>query len=120
MLICSVSMVGCAGSGGYYVSSPAVRVYQTVERVPVNRYSANVYYGGYYRGPSQRDLIQQEMNQRQIDAAQMNERVSGVMGPNRYSGRLLNYQNQIRETNARMQNPWLQYFSNSNYYGPCY
>jgi hypothetical protein len=113
MLICSVFMVSCAYTTPY-PSSRVVAVYQTVNRVPVNRLPVMT---GYYRGPSQRDLIQQELNQRQINAAQMNEVVSGVMGPNCYSAGLLNYQNQTREVNARMQNPWLQHFSDSNYYG---
>ena len=45
-----------------------------------------------------RDLVQQELNQRQIEAAQMNELMGGVYGPNnRYSASLLDYQNHNRE-----------------------
>jgi hypothetical protein len=56
-------------------------------------------------------LIQQELNQRQINAAQMNETLGGMYGPNRGSAALLDYQNELREVNARMQNPWNGHFA---------
>lgn len=58
-----------------------------------------------------RDRIQEDLAERQIQAAQMNEYVSGVYGPgNPYSAALLDYQNQNREVNALMQNPWNGFF----------
>lgn len=58
-----------------------------------------------------RDQIQIDLAERQIQAAQMNEYVSGVYGPgNPYSRALLNYQNRNREINAGIQNPWNNFF----------
>lgn len=123
LLLSSVSLIGCASQSPYYSSPRVVQVYETVEEVPVNNISANFNFGGYsrptrvynvprsYYRSCNRDLIQQELNQRQIDAAQMNEVVSGVYGRNRVSAALLDYQNDLRETNARIQNPWNGHFS---------
>ena len=65
-----------------------------------------------YRSCSIRDRIQEDLAQRQIEAAQMNEMMSGVYGPgNPYSAALLDYQNRNREVNAMLQNPWNSFFS---------
>lgn len=75
-------------------------------------------YYSYYPAPRiHRDDVQIALNQAQIEAAQMNELMSGVYGPeNRYSAALLRRQNYLRETNANLQNPWNSFFQTRNYY----
>jgi hypothetical protein len=122
LLLTSVSLIGCA-SPSYYRQPRVVQVYETIEEVPTNNISANFNFGGYsrpprvynvprpYYRPCNPDLIQQELNQRQIEAAQMNETLGGMYGRNRVSAALLDYQNELREVNARMQNPWNGHFA---------
>lgn len=54
--------------------------------------------------------IQQTLAKTQIQASQLNQLVSGIMGPNQVSGALLTFQNYNRNVNAVSQNPWNGFF----------
>lgn len=66
-----------------------------------------------YLPPIQSNL-QQPLAESQIQASQINQLLSGLIGPNQVSNGLLEYQNYNREINAVSQNPWLGFFQLRN------
>jgi hypothetical protein len=62
--------------------------------------------------------FQQNLAQQQIQASQLNQLVSGIVGPNSVSSSLLQFQNYNREINAVSQNPWLGFFQLRNLWLP--